>query len=658
MTNDRTPTGIGGGGLGDSRVADYFSDRANYSYAGPKDQRRAYRSARTNTLKTVVVRNAKNKALPILESTLTLYDFSDGGGMFQANFGDFPNRYYQSICVDPTHPGFLMAAPAMPVKIDNTIGGNFIGFHGINAFSTMLFGVGSVNDHCLYKETSATDPTPVAITGVGTAGRPAAAITGLYSIAIGGATTALQVLQCLEGILPKLITDAAGTLNVTALHANWNPTWWAYVTSLGSIVHQSGNSIYNSLTPASAVGDAPTVGDPKLSGTIHRGGYGIKECQLTSTPRRLYFVEPTADTPTGMLKFGSETLGYVESVNLDGTDLQRLDFVNFPIGISQAMFCVSPNGGGIIATDGKRVAFHDGTNDSNLGLFEQLVGNAAANILGQVTSGISLNCRGFETKGGDVFAIVDFFDTASHVSTGKFRYDWAKGTWNRVSSGANNNQSAVQIVLAGAGGNPVSVNTGFAQEFIDFSGTTLEFLRQFLTTTDENPYLLYRRTIGAASSTGILFATCTTQTGLLTPIWSFDGLEGHPSVVSEIECWGDPWAAVNATDGVYVAVYGSSPNVTSGGMDLERSLSAAAGVNASFLALDSPPGKNTTKNLNGGDKFLNNRSFFNQFQAQIGPILNGINYNVNCLPVIIHWYTFLDDVIRSPLEVQGLMASQ
>lgn len=637
----------------DVTASDQYTNRAQYASGLPKARKRTYYAALTNTLKTVQLKDAKNHNIPVLDSTLVLRDFSDGGGLFQGSFGDFPNRYYQTACADATHPGYLIAA-LTSAPFNKALTGDLVGFHGVNAFSTMLFGAGAANDICLFKETSTTDATPVAITGAGTAGRPAASITGLYPIFIGGATTAQQVLECLQGAKPLLVTDAAGTLNAGVLDAAWNPTWWAYNTSLpgNPLIFQAGNSIFNSGTAASTVNFVPTA---TLPATIKAGGYGIGEHELANAPRRLYFVEPKENNTTGMLKFGAETLGYVRSVDLLGLDYQGLDFVNFPNGIKSAMFCVGPNGGGIIATDGKRVAFHDGANDTNLALFEQLVGSATDSTrLGQVNSAISLDCRGFEIKGGDAFALVDFFDGVTTTS-GRFRYDWANGTWNRISGNLNGTNGTAQTIRHGSNGNPVSFNTGFSQYLFSANGT-FKLTNQFLTTADENPYVLYRRTIGAGSSTGLQVAGLSVNSslaGLLTPIWTFEGLEGMPSVVSEIELWGDAWAANAAGDGVYVAVYGAEPAYVSTIGDLERSLTTANGVNHTFLSQESPAGKARTYN-----KFHENKSFFYHFQAQIGPILTGgVRYNVNCLPVVIHFYTFTDGIVRDPDTVRGMQAA-
>lgn len=629
MTTDN----VSGASAFDPRVQDFYLRRvaiaANAPVPAPKNDQRF---GIPYSIRRAIIPGTK-----AVESTIVLNDFSGGGGVLQGSYATYPNRYWQALGVDATNPGYLIAAQQVS-STDPVSSSTSCGFHGLNIFSRMIFtGCGSVNDQALFKETSATDPTPTAITGAGTAGRPGAAITGLWPLIIGGATSATQLCIGRIGAVPFLATDATGAPNGAALDNLWNPTWWVCQTSLpgNPIIHQSGNSIYNNGTAASAVNFTP-VAATGLSGNIRQGGYLIGEHQLENSPPRVYFVHPTQDQTAGMLVLTSEKLGYVEYVNLEGTDLGRLNFNIFPNGIYGAVWV----NGGIAAHDGKRVAWNNGTKEINLRLFEQMA------ITAPINSDDKQFLRGFAVKSNDLYALVMTVNTTTTTqSAAWWRYSWDNGTWNRISATFGPaSQASVSIYMPGWGGYPVSFNTGYSQAG-SFGTVTQALWRQFMVTSDENPYLLYRTVRGSFNQANT-FAAGTTSTGLVSPIWTLDGLEGHPSVVEEIIFGGDTWAT-SGTPAVYVAVRSQR----SGGatVDFEDTLLPAniAAVDATFSYTDQV--WQTRKS------FPTNTSYFYNFQVQIAPIVSAGSHNTpNCLPVYLRLITFLDDVVHSPAEIRQM----
>lgn len=96
--------------------------------------------------------------------TLVLRSFADGIGKYQGPFDMFPSRYSQAYGVDASFPGYLFLSQLLTSASSPDPTGNLIGLHWENIFDTLIMGIGSGTDVSLIKETSATDPTPTAIT--------------------------------------------------------------------------------------------------------------------------------------------------------------------------------------------------------------------------------------------------------------------------------------------------------------------------------------------------------------------------------------------------------------------------------------------------------------------------------------------------------------
>lgn len=594
-----------------------------------------------NTFRVYPVNGPDGKRVPgVVACELVLRTLSGGHGVYQALFEDAPDSVWQSLGVDLTTPGYALMSQRLTVATSPDPTGNLIGVHAENIFGTLIWAIGAGDDVALYKETSATDPTPVAITGAGTAGRPGAAYISASQAVLGGGTTDRRLILGREGTTAIVVGDSAGTIDATMTGVP-NNLWWLLQTSLPhassggfTILLQAGTSIY-----AMSTENAPTATPAEVTSNVYGGGFLIKpgEFALGGGPNRAWFVMPKEHTVAGMLRFGSETRGYVYSCNLEGGDLQRLEFNDMPNGILQAAYINSPvHGPSIVATDGLVVALHNGSVEDNLQIFTSQP--TGPGISGTINSDWYFRCRGFAVQGPSLFALVERIHRPGTLQTfmSWWKFDWLRRTWTTYSYenglGAGN---SVKSVLA-AGNHMVSFNTRFTQTY---GGG--EWTRLFLLPAGENPFFLYRQTTG--SSAGNDFEEVGT---IKTPRWAFQQIQGYPSVLEAIACDGDLDAGL-AT------------------VTLQIDVAKTAAVNDRLSFTDT----GVTTTFQSGTifedsrwrwrhfkRYPDNTNFFFDFAATID-ITQGETpkRTPQLLPIYFYWLTFLNGVqdVRSPRQVRG-----
>ena len=463
--------------------------------------------------------------------TLVLRDFSGGLGRYAGAFETFPNRYADSYGVDESNPGYLILAQLTNSDTSPDPTGNLTGLHWENIFDTLIMGIGSGTNVSLIKETSATDPTPAAITYDPT---NTSSITSLSQCVLASADN--RLLVGLSGDPAQLIGDASGTVDAT-LHTDLTSLWGHVQTSLpstatpGASMHlfYAGTSMFNDMDTASATSTNPTATLTNLP----QGGYTIKpgEFALSDGPRRAWFVLPKETNTSGMLLFGTEKLGHVYSFSLDGQEFQKLDFNEMPNGVLIASHGVSPvHGSCIAASDGEHVVIHNGDIEEDLHIFSENLGGQLFSVL---DSDWYWRCRGLAWRGANLYARVNQIHrpgTSASVH-GWWRYDWEAKSWHIVSSIETLGTGNTLKGTVGVGGDPVSHMTGFTQFY-----TATAWNQMFLPRPGENPYLLYRMTVGAASTSGNEME----NTGeLFTPKWTLPGMEGLVSRIDWVRCLGE-----------------------------------------------------------------------------------------------------------------------
>ena len=578
---------------------------------------------------------------------ITQRDWSGGDAKFTGPWGQFNNRVGYSEGIDATHPGYLMLSQQLS---ENETGGDptgdLIGIHSVNAFSNVFYAIGSGNDVALFKETSATDQALAAITGVGTAGRPASSFTGAWLATMGAAAIDRRVVLGRKSAAAIIMGDANGTIDIT-MHTDTNTLWGFLETSLPfgtstggrKILLQINNGMYTLSTSETAT-NAPVV-VPNI--TINAGGYGGWEMKLGGAPSRAFFVHPVEDTPAGMLLFGTEIKGQLWSYQLDGLDPQPMIFNEMPNGHYQVAPGISPVfGPGFAAMDGERAVFHNGADEVNLRLFtENFTQLSSGNPV--VDSDYYFRCRGFVWQGPDLYALVNIIyrpGTGSPFLT-YFKLDWQTLLWTSVGvpilAGATAN--AVSCVLA-SGSHSLSFNSKITR-----TRDNTEWNSLFLVPAGENPYFLYRQSSGAAATSGKVFEG---SGQLQSPLWELpDGLSSYPNIIESIAVHGDITA-------------GTSPSVevTTGKMTAMNAYRAidTGGINPSIASVifnDSTVHETGYSQLNY-KRFANNTELFYLFVTQIKL---GRGSNTRSTPmvssIVYRGLTFLDGelAVRPPQDV-------
>lgn len=414
-----------------------------------------------------------------------------------------------------------------------TLGDAQPGFHHVNIFGSLIFGIGKLTfsagtDGSLFKETSATDPTPVPINY-----NPITNITGLYPLVIGGVTSPVRLAICRAGGAIQIISDTSGTVAGT-MHANTNPGWGIIQTtqphSSGSgfyvLIYANGN-IYT-LSTASAITDAPTVATP----SVPNGGYALGLRALRGLAPRAYWFLPNQDNTAGALLQGSEARGKIFSTNLEGTDLQELYFPSFPTGFYSAIFW----NGGIVATDFYNVVWHDGSQETNLHLFEKRYPD----------SDKEYTCRGFWDINGVLKASIVWRQATGGTGTSWWwaeEYNPQRNTWMLCDAGNTQSPDTTATeVLPGGQGLPFSFQTRNAYA-IGHKSTSGRWRYSFQPIPGTDAFTIYRKTSGAQTNTGIVFEDSGT---ILTPSFIIPGLEGMPKILKRVICAGD--IAAGGTD--------------------------------------------------------------------------------------------------------------
>lgn len=570
--------------------------------------------------------------LPIIEWTMRIADLSGGMGVYyNTDWLLYPNFYQYGSAVDASVPGLLTLSNLVQSTSAPVPSGNAIGVHGLMFSGVLYWGVGSGANVSLVKETSATDPAPAVVTY-----SPTSAITGLYPIIIGGITTAVKMAITRNADVIDLHTTP-GTSAAT-MHASTSSAWWIAQSSLPTrpIGIQAGNTIYNNLTAASGTGDAPTASETV---NVLDGGYLIRdmsgqcEFQLRGRPWRIYFVEPKTNTTGGLLTAGSEALGYVRSVNLEFTDKQPFPWKTFPNGVLQ----VAPINGGLLATDGFRVAFHDGETEVNLRIFDDMPYSLYS--FGVALSGgttLLLRCRGFVINANTAYAIVQALGDGVNDYFQLWKLSWATRRWHIASivtsTGATGGTS--KGILAG-GGHPFSYSTGFMQ----FRANN--WYRMF--TRPEGESIYYRGTTVNPPDQSALTGT------IYLPIIALPGeLSHYPNVVSEVKFGGDSWRG--SSDGTTAASVSfawatRAANTPSVAKALDSTLVFSNNLSATFDI--SEPASERIKRFDSPDSFYEFWPSITMTRSSSGAV------TPQALPWIIKGYTFLDGEVRSPAEVRG-----
>ena len=273
-----------------------------------------------------------------------LFDASGGLNVSQGPFDQYFDRGLSST-LDTRFPQILCIPPSLGSDASPDPTGNAVGMHSCRPFglSDPLIACGATDDLCLF---TASGATVTAITSAGGAGRPGASFTCCTEVPSNGATA---VVLGRIGAVPFGMTAIDGTK--TDGHASLSPTWGAAPTPFGYNLFYANGAIW-SQPDSGAISAAPTD-----TGTdVRNGGYVLGVCKLGGGPARMYMWIPNSTITTGGLLFGTEKQGQIYSVNLEGYDLQPLNFEPALPWVTWAAIVE----GMIIATDGRNSVLHTG----------------------------------------------------------------------------------------------------------------------------------------------------------------------------------------------------------------------------------------------------------------------------------------------------------
>ena len=483
--------------------------------------------------------------------------------------------------------------------------GSLAGLHHANIFGTMAIAAGAGADVSLMVETSATDPTVLARTYT-----PGSAITGLWPIIIGGITTALRLAVGRAGGATQILSDLGSTPTVAAtMNAATQVTWGMIQTPLNTMtILIYYDNVIATLNAGSATGDAPTT---VLSG-IPGGGFALGLLRLGGGALRAYWAIPLQDSTTGILVFGSEAKFKVMSTNLEGVDPQDLDF-----GLKGLSFAaLVPERNAIIASDGERTIFHNGSQKLDTYQFSDRVADTDYEYRG----------RGFGISGSDVYSKVNRrAATGLSGATEEWAefFDFDSWTWHRASATTTLSSTGSYGILP-SGSFPFSNQNNFLHNYSDGS-----WRRMWANPAAYNPFNIARKT-GSGSGASQEFASSGVAT---SPVYHLRGLEGLPKVVSEIVFLGQ---------------------LDEGGTDATALVEVAsqAGTAMSFTA----PISATFRQRDRWDKhyayFPDNRAAIDRLQYRV-TLTRGSDTRKtpNGLPFLVRGYAYTDRIVRSPTEV-------
>jgi len=435
--------------------------------------------------------------------------FTTDGGTNKRQ-GDF-NRDFDrtaSSTLDTRFPRTL-SLPLRPVaQTTADPAGSLAGIHHCRGLSTntLFIGCGSTDDAALFYESSG---TITAITGAGTAGRPGSAITCLVNLPSNGGQI---VLLGRAGAAPVSVTDTSGTIGHTG-HASLNPTWGAVSTPYGYNLFYA-NAGWWTQPDTGNITAAPTQ---SLSG-IRNGGYVLGILKRGGGPARCYYWVPRATNTSGGLLYGSEVVGDVYSVNLEGYDNQPVNFDPYLPYVTWAAILDE----GILASDGRNLVWNNAK--YNVPLHEFRDRNLAAEGLVRGAACIGRDC--YVRAQGYAGVVQSRFEWWDYLDLDKFR-------WHQISATSAVTWASAGSVLPG-GSLPWSFNgqnPSYMYTYRNTEWARLEWLQNGV-----NPYSLSGSVVGAGLSLPT-FATSGSWTG---PQFQLPGLEGKAKVVRAIHYLNNP----------------------------------------------------------------------------------------------------------------------
>lgn len=539
-----------------------------------------------------------NRERNVVGWRVTIYDLR--GGLNQAR-GSFATTHARSSLstMDTRYAGYatlplMVTAQTSPDPVKTNFGP--LQLSSLNIFGRLVLAAGGQPNACLFKETSAADPTLIALSYDFNDGATNHDIYGLASVAISGQGPRL----CVYGAkASEILSDIDTSPTVAGTISTLTSTFGVIQTPLSEqpILFNEYKSI-RVLNAASAYGDAKvhTIDVPGA------GGYVVGLSALAGGRLRVFWVFPRGGNGFGMLALGSEEPGDLYSTDLEGYDLAKHELpLRYVIGA-----CIWRDG--ILAHDGRRIVFTNGRMLRDLRLFADRV----------QSSDRELRIRGFTVNGPELIVRVNEIavsGTSGATVEWEESYDFDLDAWTNLTKHTTLSTTGVQGLNA-PGADPISFSTGYRHHYTDGS-----WRRSLTVPYGSNPFNL-RKTSGATAGTGQQFDSPGVWT---SPKWSLPGLEGAPFIVSRVRFGGDVDAG-GSDAAVEVAI---------------ASNTGAFGSTVAHYVTTHPQWRQSTSFDVGSAQML----YELQVQVTAAQQTAGTDptrFTPNCLPIVIEGYSFID----------------
>ncbi len=430
-----------------------------------------------------------------------------------------------------------------------------------NVFNTFALAYGNTANRALYKETSATDPTPVVITYT-----PGSYITALSTIIIGGATSAERLAILRSGASFQILSDlttGGPTIDGTG-HANLSPAWGVGQSPINAVTPGTGVNVWyaNGGIWTTQITDAIGAAPVQILSNLPNGGCYLGMDRLEKGDQSLRFFWWIPDVNTSSPAYLNR--GKVMHTDLEGSDPQWI-----PTRLATtALACLWEHK--VVMSDAVSVETFDGDTSTDL---QWLKGRAANTDLVWRVQNIYVAGNALMLMGAHSDGVANATPTSTNLVLQLEQYNVAFGAWEPFSgSMALGEQAAFAlspfspIVIAteshpGPGGG-WSKQTQFLHVVTRLlSGTTAKLDRIFRPPNTQNPYDIYRQT-GASAGYSQSFESTATVT---TPYFELPTLEGRWKKADQVVFLGDvDSGGTSAT--VSVSINGGSGILFSAGL--------------------------------------------------------------------------------------------
>lgn len=411
--------------------------------------------------------------------------------------------HYRTVCLPLLTTNATTPDPTTPLFMSSC---NFLG--------QAVVGIAAASNAALFAETSTTNPVIVAKTY-----SPGSIINAVASAVING-TRSLLIMR--EGGVIQVLTDLASTPTVAgSMHADTTQAYGViqvpqFMSPEMRLLIYAGGKI-RMLRGTDAIAREPD----DMWSNVPNYGYALGMATLqtaNSIENRAFWVWPKSTSLSAhMLTKGSESPGHIVHTDEFGRNPAELD-VKLPFVYYAALV-----NGGIVASDGQKVVFHNGTNadvilDNNYRGFD---------------SDSQVRIRGFYVREPSLY-IEEEIQASSSGSAATvrhiLRYDFETASWHQVSGDTTLSTTGAFGFASATGSLPVGSSTGYLQTYSDGS-----WRRKY-----EPPYGINPFSVREVDPGGTGNAQSYENSGTITwPNLQMGGVEVWPKVIRRFQYLGD-----------------------------------------------------------------------------------------------------------------------